>query len=63
MFVYFSVLEIGWSFFLTFTLMTEIKMQFLADCKEVMALSFEQVEWSTRNFGLAVFRKAVTHTV
>lgn len=47
MFVCFSVLEIGWSFFLTFTLMVEIKMQFLTDCKEVMALSLEQVQWST----------------
>lgn len=37
--VHLSVLEIGWSFFLTFTLMMEVKMQFLAGCKNVIAHS------------------------
>lgn len=34
-----SVLETGWSCFLAFTLMMEVKMQFLADCKDTMASS------------------------
>lgn len=37
--VYLSVLETGRSCFLTFTLVMEVKMQFLADYKKVMAPS------------------------